>query len=78
MATASELVHGLSSNEIFSFWVLATLEKLSCRSCATVDKFRFTRAMFLLNAKKVQICKIMFGRLSVKIQQCVKKSGGFR
>ena len=28
--------------------------------------------MFPLNAKKVRICEIMFGRFAVKIQQCVK------
>ena len=34
--------------------------------------------MFPLNAKKVQICKIMFHGFAVKIQQCVKKVGSFR
>ena len=29
--------------------------------------------MFPLNAKKVQICKIMFGGFAVKNQLCIKK-----
>ena len=33
--------------------------------------------LFPLNVKKVQICEIMSGRLTVKIQQCVKIFGGF-
>ena len=34
-------------------------------------------AAFTLNAKKVRICEIMSGGFTVKIQQCVKKSGSF-
>ena len=34
--------------------------------------------LFPLIAKKVRICEIMSGGFAVKIQQCVKKFGGFR
>ena len=34
-------------------------------------------ALFPLIAKKMRICEIMSGGFAVKIQQCVKKSGGF-
>ena len=33
--------------------------------------------VFPLDAKKEQICKIMFGGFAVKNQLCIKKSGNF-
>ena len=55
---------------------VSLIEKL-CNEVETANKMCNLKAVFPLNAKKVRICEIMSGGFAVKIQQCVKKSGGF-